>query len=297
MSEQTPGIDWLSSVEFDVTDLAASTTFYQDRWGLETVERTPDAVYLRGTGLEHHILVLREAAGAGIHRMNFGTGERRTVDDLYARLRESAPAPPAELREPGGGYGFAFSDPEGREVGIVTGIRKHAQAGSRADVPVKLSHVVHASPDAEGTAAFYRRLGFRLRDQTGRIFFLGCNPEHHCLAFARGQRAMLSHVAFDLPSIDGLMRGTGRLKKQGLPLEWGVGRHGPGDNVFAYFMDPDEIVVEYTCEMEHVDDRTYNVRGPEYWDQRNNSDAWGVAAPPSERFTGRASRQPPPAVR
>jgi catechol 2,3-dioxygenase len=289
---QNTGISWLRSVEFDVTSLAKSMEFYIERWGLTEVARTADAVYLRGTGTEHHIVVLREGPVSGIRSMNFGAADRAAIDALHAELGANAVGPPAELREPGGGYGFTFRDPEGRQTRVIADIATHAEAGTRADAPIKLSHVVHSSIDAPAAAAFFARLGFRLRDETGRIFFMGCNAEHHCLAFARGKFTMLSHVAFDLPSIDGLMRGAGRLKAAGLPLEWGVGRHGPGDNVFAYFMDPDELVVEYTTEMEHVDDRSYVRHGPDYWDKRESSDAWGVASPPSERFRSRASRQP-----
>jgi catechol 2,3-dioxygenase len=292
----TSGIGWLRSVEFDVSSLAASTAFYVDTWGLSEVARDAGAVYLRGTGAEHHILVLREGPVAGIRSMNFGAADPAAVDALYAEVADCALGAPAELREPGGGYGFAFRDPEGRQTRVIAGRARHPEIVGRRDVPIKLSHVVHSSVDAERAAAFFQRLGFRLRDRTGRIFFLGCNAEHHCLAFARGAFTMLSHVAFDLPSIDGLMRGVGRIKSRGVTLEHGVGRHGPGDNVFAYFMDPDEQVVEYTTEMEHVDDRTYDVHGPEFWDQRKSMDAWGVCPPPSARFMERASRRPPQPV-
>src|SRR5262249_4990949 len=162
---------------------------------------------------------------------------RAAVDALYHAFESSATATPSDIAEPGGGYGFTLLDPERRRIRIVAGTGEHSDVLPRTDVPVKLSHVVFLSRDPEAMSAFYRGLGFRWRDETGRNFFLGCNEEHHCLAFGRGSSAALSHVAFDLPSIDALMRGVGRLKKAGMVLEHGVGRHGPGDNVFAYFMD------------------------------------------------------------
>ena len=45
------------------------------------------------------------------------------------------------------------------------------------------------------------------------------------------------------------MRGMGRMKDNGYPIEWGPARHGPGDNVFAYFCGPDELPIEYTAEV------------------------------------------------
>ena len=68
----------------------------------------------------------------------------------------------------------------------------------------------------------------------------------------------------------------------GFPIAWGVGRHGPGDNVFAYFIDPVGIVIEYTAEVLQVDD-SYVVRGPV---------AMGLATRPA-RITG-ASPLPRP---
>jgi len=290
MSNAKPGIEWVRSVELDVTDLAASVGFYEDVWGLETVARDGGAVYLRGTGPEHHLLVLRQAAAAGARRLNFGVAERTTVDALHAALARAATSAPAALAEPGGGYGFGFVDPEGRAFRVVAGIERNASS-SRADAPVKISHALFQSTDpAAATAFFCGTPGFRLRDHAGRNYFLGCNADHHCFGFGQSDRAEISHVAFELPSIDGLMRGVGRMRGKGMTIEWGPGRHGPGDNVFAYFFDPDGFVIEYTCEMEQVDDATYTARTPEFWDKRTTSDVWGVAGAPSDRFRSRGPR-------
>ena len=46
-----------------------------------------------------------------------------------------------------------------------------------------------------------------------------------------------------------------------MPIEWGPGRHGPGDNAFNYFIDPFGVVIEYTAEVEQIDD-SYRVARP-----------------------------------
>jgi catechol 2,3-dioxygenase-like lactoylglutathione lyase family enzyme len=290
MSDDRSRIEWVRSVEFDVRNLPASVTFYEDVWGLETIARADDAVYLRGTGPEHHLLVLRQGDVARARRVTFGVAERQTVDALHAGLAGNALSKPAELSEPGGGYGFAFRDPEGREFRVVAGVARN-EPGTRTDVPVKVSHVLFQSTDpAAATAFFSATPGFRLRDHAGRNYFLGCSADHHCFGFGQSDKSEVSHVAFELPTIDGLMRGVGRMKRAGLTLEWGVGKHGPGDNVFAYFFDPDGFVIEYTGEMEQVDDATYQARTPEFWDQRTSHDVWGVAGPPTDRFRFRGPR-------
>ena len=81
-------------------------------------------------------------------------------------------------------------------------------------------------------------------------------------------------------------------RRAGTPLEWGIGRHGPGNNIFAYFCDPDELVIEYTTAVYQVDDRTYHRGGPGDWTPpiAGNPDYWGFAAPPSERFERATTR-------
>jgi catechol 2,3-dioxygenase len=80
------------------------------------------------------------------------------------------------------------------------------------------------------------------------------------------------------------MRGMGRMKDNGYPIEWGPGRHGPGDNVFAYFCGPDEVPLEYAAEVQQIDD-SYKVRGSDYWKYNpGRSEQWGLAAPRSARY-------------
>lgn len=78
------------------------------------------------------------------------------------------------------------------------------------------------------------------------------------------------------------MRASGRMIDAGYPIAWGVGRHGPGDNVFAYFIDPVGFVIEYTAEVLQVDD-TYRVRGPDEWVwPPGRTDQWGIAPPKAD---------------
>ena len=85
-----------------------------------------------------------------------------------------------------------------------------------------------------------------------------------------------------MPDLESVMRGSGRVVDGGCPIGWGVGRHGPGDNVFAYFVDPHGVVVEYTAEVLQVDD-SYRFRGPDEWTwPPGRTDHWGIAPPKSE---------------
>ena len=87
---------------------------------------------------------------------------------------------------------------------------------------------------------------------------------------------------YRMPDIDGVMRGSGRMRDHGFEIGWGVGRHGPGNNVFSYFVDPLGYVLEYTTDMSIVDE-IYRVGGPEDWVwPPGRTDQWGIAPPKSE---------------
>jgi hypothetical protein len=95
-----------------------------------------------------------------------------------------------------------------------------------------------------------------------------------------------------MPSVDALMRGVGRLKSKGKPMGWGIGRHGPGNNVFAYFTDPNNFVVEYTTEVQQIDEATHE---PQVWRRVPHlMDRWGTAGPPPPEFRAYMAGKPDP---
>jgi catechol 2,3-dioxygenase-like lactoylglutathione lyase family enzyme len=276
------------SVEYDTPDLERSATFYERIWGMSVVAREPRAVYLRAGGADHHAVVLRSGLTAGLALVGLTARDEASVDALAIRIAGAGGTvhgEPARRTEPGGGYGFRFTDPEGRMFEVLAGMDGHDETAHANDRPTKISHVVLNASDADRTTSFLRdALGFRLRDQTKMMDFLGCNADHHSIAVTRIGNTSLNHVAFEVADIDGVMRASGRLKQHGFGIEWGVGRHGPGGNVFSYFIDPNDLAIEYTAEIEQVDDATYAVGTPETWARGNNLDAWGLAEPPTRRF-------------
>ena len=283
-----PRVTGLRSAEFQVPDLAEARKFYEDCWGLEVAAEDGDTVYMRGTGSAHHALALREGPEKKLLCVNLAADYKAAVDGLYEKARglgASVEAPGA-LGGPAGGYGFIFHDLHGRDYRISADVAEHAVLPAAADRPVKISHVVMNSPDREAQSSqFVDLLGFKLTDRTGYMDFIRCSSDHHALAYTTIDKPTLNHVAFEMPSHDALMFGSGRMKRSGYPVEWGIGRHGPGNNIFAYFVDPNGYVIEYTAEVEQVDD-SYKVGMPEDWARppELNGDNWGFAEPASDRM-------------
>jgi catechol 2,3-dioxygenase len=282
-----PMITGLRSVELAIFDLRKSADFYRQVWGLEPVAAKGDTVHLRANGREHHAVTLRERPRAALLSVNFAATDRATVDALHAQAKamgakvESAPA--ELVADAGGGYGFRLRTPEGHPLSISSDVASHAEADNDPTRPTKLTHVVLNSADVPTQTAFFLDvLGFKWSDSTRMMDFIRCCSDHHSIAFARGNGPSLNHMAYEMPSIDSLMRGTGRLKKNGFEIAWGVGRHGAGNNVFSYFVEPNGFVTEYTAEVEQVDD-SYVPHNAEYWDSLNIwPDRWNMSGPPSE---------------
>jgi catechol 2,3-dioxygenase len=275
-------------VDVAVSNLEENSRFYRDIWCLTEAGRSDDARFYRGTGRYHHIFAVFERPKAALLRLIFDAADRATVDKLHSAIRAAGVRTiedPHRLSRPGGGYGFGFQDPENRNLAVVCGVDDHADVIAGADRPGKISHVVLNSTRASGAAAFFCGvLGFRVVDESRAMMFLSCNADHHSIALAQSDASTLNHISFEMADIDSVMRGASRVRDHGYPIEWGPGRHGAGANVFCYFGGPEELPIEYTAEVEQIDE-TYVPHGPDYWEwPPNRTDRWGITAAPSQRM-------------
>ncbi|MET3619947.1 VOC family protein [Burkholderia ambifaria] len=283
-----PLVTALRGIAIGVPDLALAEQFYTETWRLAVVARTVDAVYLRGTGAAHHILALHRSEQPDVRSVDFSVA---SIDALHA-LAQVIPehggaivSSPDATGEPGGGTQFVARDPQGRILRFIAGDERHADTAEVEDRPVKITHVVLNSADVAVAQRFFEdALGFKLSDRTRIMAFMRCSSDHHSIALADATENTLNHIAFLMPDLDSVMRGGGRMNDAGYPIEWGVGRHGPGNNVFAYFLGPFDFVIEYTAEVQQVDD-TYRTGGPADWTwPPGRIDQWGVGRAPSPRL-------------
>ena len=286
----SPWIAGLRSVALTVPDLPAAEAFYTQVWQLAVAARGDGVLYLRGSGTDHHLLALHTQPGTPCIR--HVTLRARSADALPAIAQAAVAAggwleqPVAAADDPAGGQALVVRDADGRRYRVVHGdTLRAADAPPPRDQPQRLAHAVlnaHDIPRAQGFLE--QALGFVLADRTRIMAFMNCNGDHHSLALGDTDNDALNHIAFVMPTLDAVMRGGGRMKDAGHGIEWGPGRHGPGDNAFNYFIDPFGIVIEYTAEVEQVD-ASYRVRGPSDWAwPPGRVDQWGISAPPSARL-------------
>ena len=284
-------ITHLRHVDLAVPDFDKQREFYTTLWGLTPVAEDGGIVFLAAEGSpEQYIVRLRKDNEKRLDLVSYGAETREDVDALAQRLANAGVqlvSEPDVLQTAGGGYGFRFFDVDGRtiEVSADVAVRQHRKIEERESIPVRLSHVVLNSPDPDRTQAFYEQyLGFALSDSlvhpyAGELMkFMRCNPQHHSMAIAKGPHVSLHHVSFEMRGLDEYMRGTGRLLRAGTRMIWGPGRHMAGDNTFSYFLDPHGNTIEYTTELELLDEDTWH---PHVYDvsQEQNQDQWGTANP------------------
>lgn len=268
----------LRSIELELPGAEAAARFLTDHWGMAPAKRRGDTWRLRGAGDDAYLLALTEAREPSVQSVTFSASEAE-VD----RIETSATALGAPVErvdasgEPGGGRGVLVTAPDGERFRFLSGVERNGRLEGCPDMPNRLTHVVFNARDAEASADFVEKaLGFRVSDRTKGMVFVRCDQSHHSIAFARAGVATLNHIAFEMADIDAVMRGIGRMRDYGLTAAWGPGRHGPGDNVFAYYIAPFGPVIEYSTAVEKVGD-DYRTGAPEDWTwPQNRIDQWGV---------------------
>jgi 2,3-dihydroxy-p-cumate/2,3-dihydroxybenzoate 3,4-dioxygenase len=240
----------LQSIDLRVPDVEAAARFFAGEWGLT---RAPGN-RLRGTDALPYLVGLEQGPPAILAVTFCGGDSEREVKgpegETYRFVREQSVSPLSADR----------------------------------DRPIRLSHVVLNSKDVDAAERFAtEKLGLRVSDRTRHMTFLRCDDVHHCIAYARAGYTSLNHIAFEMADTDAVMRGIGRLRDAGYACVWGPGRHGPGNNVFGYFVGPHGGLVEYTAEVSRVGE-DYRVGAPEDWKwPQGRIDHWGVSVKDTAR--------------
>jgi catechol 2,3-dioxygenase len=284
----SPWIAGLRSAAVEVPDLTAAEDFYTRVWNLSVADRGPSALFLRGSGPDHHLLALHEGETAAIRHVTLRARSRPALDAIAAATAAdggrllTAIGP---VDDPAGGTGLTIADGDGRIIQVVHEDRRHAGAPESPDAPIRLAHVVLNSHHLDETQRFFERaLGFSLSDRTRIMAFMRCNRDHHSVALGDSDNDALNHIAFMMCDVDAVMRGGGRMRDAGYPIEWGPGRHGPGNNAFTYFVDPFGVAIEYTADVQQVDD-SYKAGGPDDWRwPEGRVDQWGIGHGPTPRL-------------
>ena len=164
-----------------------------------------------------------------------------------------------------------------------------------ADMPFridKLGHAVLMVRDIDKSVDFYTRLmGFKVSDvypdsmQKGRMVFMRFNNDHHGIGLvgqAKGEseHRELHHMAFEVSTIDQVLRARDYLEKNGVRVDF-HGRRRAGCQVSVEFRDPDDHRVEIFWAMDQVDWQG-EARPPEEWRPKLSLEEALEDAPPGQ---------------
>jgi 2,3-dihydroxy-p-cumate/2,3-dihydroxybenzoate 3,4-dioxygenase len=277
----------LRSVELAMPQAQAAAEFLETLWGLIPAGARGSTRFFRGTGAHPYILAVRDAGTPAVHAIEF-SGTPAEIEAAQARARGTGAKVStfADLDAPGGGTGFVVQGPEAQTYRFVAEAAPVPELPPERDRPLQITHAVLNAVNVAACERFVEgTLGFRISDRTKIMTFVRCNRKHHALAYAHSEVSSLNHIAFEMNDCDAVMRGIGRMRDAGYDAVWGPGRHGPGNNVFGYFIAPFGGVIEYTAEVSEVAD-DYRVGAPEDWKwPPGRIDQWGISTKDTARIT------------
>lgn len=279
-----------SHIGFHVPDLAAAETFYARVLGMVRHAELPNGVRM-GWGAGHHVLDLLSDGGGhqGLAHYGFEVRDADGIAGIRSRLQSAGywveGLDPSYIDESvGAPEGIKVTDPDGTEVHFHSMVQRQgenvADTGRR---PIKFQHTTIGTDDVARIAAFYTDVvGFRISDQLedGKFCWLRSDRDHHTLAVVNvGQAGVLDHYSYDLAEWGDFKAWCDRLTELDVPVAWGPGRHGPGNNLFVFFDDPAGTHIELSAEMEkfHDDRVTYVPRG--WTPQPSTVNLWGGQLP------------------
>lgn len=159
----------------------------------------------------------------------------------------------------------------------------------------KIGHVVLRVADLERSVEFYTNvLGFRVSDvypesmMKGGMVFMRCNADHHGVALVGGgpghsQHKELHHLAFEVATIDEVLRAREHLRAHDVPIDF-EGRRRAGVQVAVEFRDPDDHVLEIYWGLDQVGPEG-RIRPPEEWREEFSLEAAIDNPPPGQDTT------------
>lgn len=302
----------LTHIGLWTNDSTAQARFYRQVLGLDlraTSEGPLDpssdiegANLFLGLGEEHHCIGLytdtrpivanaRKPAQppSPLHHLSFEVDTAAELAALAARLRLSNIDLTLGANDgyPDAGDALWLKDPDGNQISIAVSVAdlltytpptSPAQSALRAAPrPYGLQHIALYTHHLESMVEFYTEsLGFDISDWLLRErVWLRCNADHHTVIFIQGQPGV-DHIGFSIPNSTELLRWADYLSQQSVPLLWGPGRHGAGNDLFTRFADADGLHIELSAEISQYHDRDVTTP-PRLWHSRMAAlNLWGI---------------------
>ena len=294
------GIERVNYIALKARDPESAAEFATQRLGFTLVHADADGThYLSAHGVDRYSLVYKPADELGLHHVSYLVHDAQTLDKAAARLQAAGLAVTKHNQAGWEGAPAVHVDtPAGHTLELTTGVSTEipvshliAAPNSGGPEPVVADHVGLGAADYEAEEAFMVDILGQLH--SSRIFapdgvqvmgFLRSPGRYlyHDVVLVRTPQPALHHVQFTMKNVDSFYSTAAALQANGVKIEWGPLRHGPGHNIAMYFRDGEGNWFEYSVEEEIIlHDATYV---PRTWTVADSHavDEWDTGAPPSD---------------
>lgn len=253
-------------------DLDRMEEFLVD-FGMVRADRTKNALYMRGTDGDHHLHVteLGEPKHIGM------AWWAKSYDDLEKISKVPGASEIHEIDEPGGGSRVTLTDPDGRIIEVIYGLKKLDDLEVRdvlintgknknlrtdlqrvslnpgqpslvkrsAHVVVKTKNLVRFNEWYQSTLGLATTDGVKSGEDES-VDMMTFNHidagevyvDHHVLLGIQSDNAEFNHLSFEVADYDDVQTGHNYLKSKGYKHAWGIGRHMLGSQIYDYWRDP-----------------------------------------------------------
>lgn len=274
-------------VALRVPDLKQSIDFAERILGLRVVARDGETVYLT-CNARHHELVLIGGGEAAVDHLAFEVFSA----DGFDRVRMEVEERDVPILDERCGRGVAdslrFLAPGGFAIEVFHGMETdqaphYDTVGVR---PSKFEHITVKSSVKDELEKFLQELlGLRISDRAAeQITWMRVSDEHHGVSVIAADADQLHHYAWQVNWED-IRRAGDQLLLHDREFLWGPGHHGIGDNYFCYFRDPAGAIVEYSADIQRIENE-HEYRPRTWPDDPRTVNRWGNPEPPPEFFPG-----------
>ncbi|KIW88451.1 uncharacterized protein Z519_11020 [Cladophialophora bantiana CBS 173.52] len=274
-------------------DLAKARQFLLD-FGLSIVEESHGKIFFAGYGSEPYVYIARQAKSDS--EFGGAAYEVESHEELERATKIANATPIFEVDGPGGGEAVTLTDPVGHKVHLVYGQtpkqpdnpnlekltlnyedekprKGRFQRFTHGPAPVhRWGHYGVTYPEGKFQEMYdwyTSTLALAPSDVVERdgkpitaFFHIDRGLEftdHHAFFFKRtkpGQKPSVAHAAFEVHDFDIQQLGHQHLTAKGYRPCWGVGRHVLGSQVFDYWFDTSQFVMEHYADGDLVNSET-----------------------------------------
>lgn len=243
-------VNSVGHVQLNVSDMPAAVRDATDILGLHVTREEAHQTWLASNGRKAE-LVLHSADANAVGCIGFEAVSAEAVKEAARRVPQAGCLLLADKSSLDCcAAGVVFATPQGHVFEIHSPIpdhiygRRHFNSGVGAS---RLDHVNITSPEpAETQKQVELIMGLKLSEKMvddSLVWMRGGNRQHHILGIVRGKTG-LHHYSFEVHSFSDYQRLGDLLDRAGRELVWGPGRHRPGDNIYAYYVDSSGAMVE-----------------------------------------------------